>query len=61
MKCIYMYGCIYIDINVHKSIYREHRIDKPEKGCMLLNHWSNREILYIHRYIYICICIYIYI
>lgn len=24
---------------------RAHKIDKPEKGCILLNHWSQRAIL----------------
>ena len=24
---------------------RAHKLDKPEKGCILLNHWSQRAIL----------------
>ena len=26
-------------------LLRAHKIEKPEKGCILLNHWSQRAIL----------------
>ena len=29
----------------NQFIYRAHKLDKPEKGCILLNHWSQRAVL----------------
>lgn len=27
------------------NIDRAHKLDKPERGCLLLNHWSQRAVL----------------
>lgn len=31
--------------NTVQYLNRAHKLDKPEKGCILLNHWSQRAVL----------------